>query len=848
MAESPVKKRLLKRTTAQLLMVGGGAAAALLIVVGLGWYLYANFSDRAASSLRSAQSAVVAELALELARELQPAFEAVATIGNSNGAVRGARGDSAARALLEQKAAEIPGLLKLRLLPPGYKEVDNTSSPPLQYGSLDMLRRSEASEEPIPAEVHLFGTPAQHLVVVRRIMDGGQFAGFVHASFDIALLQRSLDTLDSANAHLELQQPLQKGEPKVIAQSAGARPDDLKVANTPLNGTALQLAYWGTPSRGAIAQASAPADSGGGWLVVLAAALLVAAAVGAGLFFFKRGRRINIGGGVPGQSPIAYEGAIRAIMEGAHPGLERLVPGLPSLPAAATAAPRPATPVLGELDGDDITAFAPSGSGPNVDSDPTVPEPEPATDTGSAAEADADGIAAVIFRTYDIRGVVGESLTADAVYEIGRALGSEAYDRGQQGLVVARDGRTSSPELAEALIKGLREVGRDVIDIGLAPTPVLYFATHYLDTLSGVMVTGSHNPPDYNGLKIVLDGETLSGEAIQAIRQRIESRDYTSGSGNLQTAEMVPEYVRRISDEIPVALGNAFKIVIDCGNGVAGAVAPQMMRALGHDVVELYCDVDGSFPNHHPDPSQPDNLEDLIDMVKLENADLGLAFDGDGDRLGVVDGTGKILWPDQQMILFVKDVLSRNTGAPIIYDVKCSRHLAQTIEANGGKPVMWKTGHSLIKNKMKEIDAPLAGEMSGHIFFKERWYGFDDAIYAASRLVEILLNEKRAPAEVFAELPGGVTTPELRIDMPETKHTAFMEQLVSTAAFDSGETTTIDGLRVDFANGWGLVRPSNTTPCLVLRFEGDDEQSLKQVQEQFRQALLGVQSDLKLPF
>ncbi len=457
-------------------------------------------------------------------------------------------------------------------------------------------------------------------------------------------------------------------------------------------------------------------------------------------------------------------------------------------------------------------------------------------------------VPADIFRAYDIRGVVGEGLTVDGVYEIGRAIGSEAYDRAQQCLVVARDGRDSSPELSEALIKGLRDVGRDVIDIGLAPTPVLYFATHHLDTQSGVMITGSHNPGEYNGLKIVLDGEALSGEAVAAIRARIAAGDYTGGAGTVQNTEMVSDYIRRIGEEIPVALGNTYKIVVDCGNGVAGVVAPQLLRALGHDVVELYCEVDGSFPNHHPDPSQPENLADLIELVNRENADFGLAFDGDGDRLGVVDSAGNIIWPDRQMILFVKDVLSRNVGAEIIFDVKCSRHLAQAIGQGGGKPVMWRTGHSLIKSKMKEINSPLAGEMSGHIFFKERWYGFDDALYAAARLVEILLNDGRPPVEVFTELPISASTPELRINMEEDKHATFMEQLIDGASFEGGELNTIDGVRVDFPDSWGLIRPSNTTPCLVLRFEGDDEVALKCVQEKFRTVLLEQDPGLDLPF
>ena len=300
--------------------------------------------------------------------------------------------------------------------------------------------------------------------------------------------------------------------------------------------------------------------------------------------------------------------------------------------------------------------------------------------------------------------------------------------------------------------------------------------------------------------------------------------------------------------EIPVALGNTYKIVVDCGNGVAGVVAPQLLRALGHDVVELYCEVDGSFPNHHPDPSQPENLADLIELVNRENADFGLAFDGDGERLGVVDSAGNIIWPDRQMILFVKDVLSRNVGAEIIFDVKCSRHLAQAIGQGGGKPVMWRTGHSLIKSKMKEINSPLAGEMSGHIFFKERWYGFDDALYAAARLVEILLNDGRPPVEVFTELPISASTPELRINMEEDKHATFMEQLIDGASFEGGEFNTIDGMRVDFPDSWGLIRPSNTTPCLVLRFEGDDEVALKCVQEKFRTVLLEQDPGLDLPF
>ncbi|MBK8957920.1 MAG: phosphomannomutase/phosphoglucomutase [Proteobacteria bacterium] len=507
-------------------------------------------------------------------------------------------------------------------------------------------------------------------------------------------------------------------------------------------------------------------------------------------------------------------------------------------------------------DADDVTQIK---SAPPASDDPTVP-------SGSSSVLDIDldfnldvalddtqpgqgKVDRSVFRAYDIRGVVGETLTEESVYEIGRALGAEAEARGQKTVVVARDGRHSSEPFMQALAKGLLESGRDVLDIGLAPTPVLYFATHYLDAHSGVMITGSHNPAEYNGLKIVLDGQTLSGEAIQAIRRRVDSRDYVEGTGSMQSTDIVAEYIRRISEEIPVSLGDALKVVVDCGNGVPGMVAPAILRAIGHDVVELYCDVDGDFPNHHPDPSLPENLQQLINAVQEEGADLGLAFDGDGDRLGVVDAEGNIIWPDRQMILFARDVLARNPGAKVIYDVKCSRHLPLEIEAAGGEPVLSKTGHSIIKNLMQDTGALLAGELSGHIFFRDRWYGFDDALYAAARLLEILVNSGHTPSEVFAALPGGHATPELRLDMPESRHAEFMDQVMSaTEEFEYAEINTLDGMRADFVDSWGLIRPSNTTPCLTLRFEGDDAESLEDVKNRFRKMIKSIDASLKLPF
>jgi len=453
-----------------------------------------------------------------------------------------------------------------------------------------------------------------------------------------------------------------------------------------------------------------------------------------------------------------------------------------------------------------------------------------------------------IYRAYDIRGIVGKTLTTEIVQKIGQAIGSEATARKQSKIAVARDGRLSGPDLIDALIQGLQAAGRDVVNIGSVPTPVLYFATHHLNTNSGVMVTGSHNPPDYNGLKIMLAGETLSGDSIAALETRIDMQDLIQEQmASLESIDIQEEYLKRITSDVKLA--RPFKVVVDCGNGVAGEIAPRLIRALGCEVIELFCEIDGNFPNHHPDPSQPENLRDLIAAVQKEKADIGLAFDGDGDRLGVVDIQGKVIWPDRQMILYALDILKRNPQAKIVYDVKCSRHLDNAIRENQGVPIMARTGHSFIKAKIKETKALLGGEMSGHIFFKERWYGFDDALYTAARLLEILSQDKRSPSEVFSALPDAVNTPELKLEMENFgEHFELMQRIEEYCKFDNATVSNIDGIRADFEDGWGLVRPSNTTPCLVLRFEGDTEESLKRIQNQFREQLLKIDSALKLPF
>ncbi len=455
-------------------------------------------------------------------------------------------------------------------------------------------------------------------------------------------------------------------------------------------------------------------------------------------------------------------------------------------------------------------------------------------------------VPASIFRAYDIRGIVDDTLSEATTELIGRAVGSEAAARGEHTVIVARDGRTSGPRLQAALIRGLQAAGQEVIDIGMVPTPVLYFATHTQpESRSGVMLTGSHNPPDYNGFKIVLNGETLSGDAITRLYERIQTSDFTHGEGHVNTRDLRETYLARILSDIK--LTRPLSAVVDCGNGVAGELGPQLIERLGVSTTPLFAEIDGRFPNHHPDPGKPENLQDLIQHVQQSGADIGLAFDGDGDRLGVVTPRGRMIYPDHLLMLFATDMLSRNPGAKVIFDIKCTGHLARVISEAGGEPEMWRTGHSLIKARMKETGALLGGEMSGHIFFKERWYGFDDGLYSAARLLEILSQYPGDADAFFDQFPQDVSTPEINISVTDEEKFAIVETLAREGDFGEGIKTTLDGIRVDYADGWGLCRASNTTPALVLRFEGNDLAALERIRERFEQALHAVAPALTIP-
>ena len=447
-----------------------------------------------------------------------------------------------------------------------------------------------------------------------------------------------------------------------------------------------------------------------------------------------------------------------------------------------------------------------------------------------------------IFRAYDIRGITTENLTEEVVYWIGRSFATAALAQQQSTAVIGRDGRLSSPGLEASLTRGLCDGGLDVISVGLVPTPLLYFATYELQTGTGIMITGSHNPPEYNGLKMMIGGVTLAEERIQALLQNLQNNTLSQGTGSASEQDIIAAYTQKL---LPACeLDRPLNVVVDCGNGVAGVIAPDIIEALGCQVTPLYCEVDGNFPNHHPDPAEPENLEDAINRVREVGADVGLDFDGDGDRLGVVTPQGEIIWPDKLMMFFAEDICARHPGETVIFDVKCSRYLPKVIREAGGEPLMWKTGHSHIKAKIKETQSPLAGEFSGHLCIVENWYGFDDAIFSAGRLLQLLSQTVASADECFAKYPVTVTTPEIKIQTSEEHKFVVMQKLAEVGDFGSGEMTQIDGIRVDFDNGWGLIRPSNTSPVLSLRFEADTEADLQQIQNLFQTQLHRVDSSL----
>jgi len=732
-------------------------------------------------------------------------------------------------AVTETLTRQIPDALWVRAFRP---DAATASGQALSFAGLDLVHQAERERRVTPLEVHRLGSDEVHLAIAGPVLDqhGGTLLGVVHLALPLSLLPpASAAGGEWGNVYYQQRVGDQVAFLDPERAKGPPRGEPVRVAEVP--GTRLRLGAW--IERDSLVEGDLLHYGGLGLLVVLA---LIAGALYFNLVLTRRALATD------------HKGLVAMV--------EDAVNGRPARPRVARLADmQPLFEVLGSL----ICRLAP-GAGP--------PSPGGA-EAGSAAsegptstesvELDLDSLPEVapppiavpasIFRAYDIRGRVDGDLTPELVRHIGRAVALEADEAGDQTVLIARDTRPSGEALSQALIEGLRASGRDVVDLGVVPTPLLYFAASYQGGTSGVMITGSHNPPEYNGLKVVIDGQSLGGERITRLRERILAGDFLRGDGHYRQQDLIDAYLGEITDG--VAIARTLKVVIDCGNGTAALVAPRLYRALGCEVIELNCDPAAGFPDGRaPDPARPECLQALQARVTAEGADLGLAFDGDADRLGVVDSSGKIIWPDRLLMLLAADVLSRQPGSDIVFDVKSSHHLAGEIQRSGGRPVIWQSGHAPLKAKLRETGAPLAGEWSGHIIFAERWYGFDDALYAGARLLEVLALDPRSSAEVFAALPeAAISTPELAIPLEEGEPARIMSSILGFAdRLDGVRLTTIDGLRAEFDQGWGLVRASNTQPALLFRFEADNEEALERIQTLFTRLLDRAAPGLELPF
>ncbi|AWM59356.1 phosphomannomutase/phosphoglucomutase [Stutzerimonas stutzeri] len=819
-------------------LIGLGAAAALL------WLGLQNAQQQQQTQLSQAWGQSQAGALQQALRQQRADIQAMVDRQQLADVLRG---DAERRRDAEERLLQLPGVVDAHLNMRGRAVPDTNRPGPLNFAALDLLQRVEAGQSPAPEAYKVDNRWLLYSAVPLRAEGQQAIRGTLLLVSDLERLFATLPALPAEAGQLRLTQQF-SGTPEQLLLQRGA-PADGATALTLSSGNAnWKLVY--LPGSEAAQATLAP-------LFLIGATLLALAGMLIGLQLVLGSQQRKLRDDVLRISRLLQElstGKTIQVPALSLPVLDALARNMVRLPVrpagpaptqapAAAPAVRPAKPTeyvdprLPETDILDIDI---------LDEDQDIFGLDTKERETAMSSAKAPNLPASIFRAYDIRGVVGDSLTTETAYWVGRAIGSESLAKGEPNVSVGRDGRLSGPELVQHLIQGLLDSGCDVSDIGMVPTPVLYYAANILAGKSGVMLTGSHNPPDYNGFKIVIAGDTLANEQIQTLRKRIESNDLSSGVGKVEQVDVLERYFEQIRSDI--AMAKPMKVVVDCGNGVAGVIAPRMIEALGCTVIPLYCDVDGNFPNHHPDPGKPENLVDLIAKVKSEKADLGLAFDGDGDRVGVVTNAGTMIYADRLLMLFAKDVVSRNPGADIIFDVKCTRRLTPLISGYGGRPVMWKTGHSLIKKKMKESGALLAGEMSGHIFFKERWFGFDDGIYSAARLLEILSQDKRDAEQVFAAFPCDISTPEINITVTEESKFTIMDSLQRDAQWGEANLITLDGVRVDYPKGWGLIRASNTTPVLVLRFEADSEEELSRIQDVFRGQLLSVAPDLKLPF
>ncbi len=749
---------------------------------------------------------------------------------------------------------------RVDIVPKGEAEVDLNAETPISFAALDVIKRAETQEYVGPEASQV--NQRAVFYAAKPITDAGAVDGVLFAAVSMEFFNQSLKRLPADLGQIDVEQQFEGAAARTVLQygqpgDGGAAPIRVK----------LDAPTWTLVFK---PHAAASGLVGAAWLWTPLAVAIAMILAGVYLSYARLFRALE-------RDSLTLIDYVTRIVRGHGGNVDRY--GLALFQQIAMAAnrnakrrptdsERPRPPQRPTVPTKSATAKGPRPSAKkaiaNVPEVPPDPDGLDAEDDfldvrGSDRKDHNFGIEVsedvspidmglkldpLIFRAYDIRGIVTTNLTEDVVYWVGRAFAAEARQQNMSRAVIGCDGRLSSPALKKSLARGLTEGGVDVTDIGQVPTPLLYYATYALDTGTGIMITGSHNPPEYNGLKMMIAGETLAEDKIQGLRERIEKNQLSEGDGAYDEISVIDHYLERVLNDVAVA--QPMKVVVDCGNGVAGAIAPRLISELGCEVVPLYCEVDGNFPNHHPDPADPSNLRDLITVVKAEKAHLGLAFDGDGDRLGLVTERGEIIWPDKLLMLFARDIVGRNPGADIIFDVKCSRHLNSLISEYGGRPIMWKTGHSHMKAKLKETGALLAGEFSGHICFGERWYGFDDALYSAARLLEILGAESKSVSELFAEFPATFSTPELKINTTDSAKFAVMDRLSKEGNFGDGTITAIDGVRVDYPDGWGLVRPSNTSPVLTLRFEADGQTSLDRIQNIFREQLKKI--DPKLAF
>lgn len=767
------------------------------------YVLVYSFLQKNSQKLTSARAELQAQVVNHHIGKLQARVNQLAT-SNSIRLLMSATNASLRAAAETQLKKSIPELVAYRLIDQGKAALDPNAEIPIRYTELDMIRRAEIGESVLPEAVKINQQWLLQVVTAIKDTDSKQIVGTILVS----LKPDSLHQVLFVDGHVQLQQQYNKETPKIVLENTVEGSEYFATAKT-------NNAYWKIHYSPNVSYLTSQLRESWRLLACIAIALATALVVYLGALIL---------------APIIAKKNSKHKQHQAKLAENDLL----DIEVAQTDA--------GILD----MQQASSQPLPTLDSDFASPEEFAQAKSDIELAESSIAIPNTIFRDYDIRGIAGKEISEPLTELIGRAIGSEALDRGETQLVVGRDGRNSSDTLSQKLIQGITSTGCSVVNLGLATTPMVYFACHSSQEMnSGVVVTASHNPAEYNGFKIVIGGETLFGEAIQKLKQRVKDQNFHQGNGGEQSSDIADDYITRIMEDIIL---DEYKVVVDAGNGVAGSIAPQLLEELGCKVIPLHCEIDGNFPNHPADPSVEANMADLIAKVKSEGADLGIAVDGDGDRLGLVTSSGRILWADEIMMLLAKDVVTRNPGCDILFDVKSSRHLGELISSYGGRPVMWKTGHSHMKTKLKQLGAPLGGEYSGHIFFNERWYGFDDGLYAAARLMEIMTLREQDLDSMAAAIPASVSTPELKLEIPETRKFELVQALSENGDFDDAKITDIDGIRADYPHGWGLVRASNTSPALTLRFEADSQEALSNIQDIFRREITKIDADTALPF